>query len=306
LAMTKRVWPLCVAAALVASAMSPGCSRHVVKESEEPRLTAPTTFNSDVAFAVYAVKTSVGGGEKYELIGTTPSDKPLQIPVCLFWCVEPRHPVDMGKVRKEIVARKIPGLRLWKASDDDLAHLISLTGLQALDIANCEPVTDAGLAHLKDLTGLQSLNVSACFRVTDAGLAHLMGLTRLQSLDLAFCKGLTDAGMEHLKDLSRLQALHLTATKLTDAALAHLEHLKRLQRLALEGTKVTDAGLVHLKGMTRLQCLRLMDCAGVTNAGMPNLESLTALQSLDLRDTGVTDAGVAELRKALPNAKIRK
>jgi hypothetical protein len=186
--MTRRVWSLSVAAALLAGAMSPSWSQ----DGDEPKQTAPASFSSDVAFDVYAVKAT---GEEAQLVGTTPSDKPLQIPPCLLWYVEPRDPVDMQKVRQEVEARKIPGLRLREASDDDLAHLKGLTGLQTLYLGGTK-VTDAGLVHLKGLTGLQTLDLWGT-GVTDAGLAHLKGLTRLQSLNLEGTE-VKDAGMEHL------------------------------------------------------------------------------------------------------------
>ena len=58
-------------------------------------------------------------------------------------------------------------------TDAGLAHLKSLTTLQALNLFSCPQVTDAGLAHLKRLTALQVLNLEHCYQVTHAGLAYL-------------------------------------------------------------------------------------------------------------------------------------
>jgi len=167
-------------------------------------------FNSTVAFRVFALKTT--GGDS-QLVGETPSAKPLAIPPCLHWWVAPLPPVEMAKVREEVATRRIPGLgfrvRLWGTSraigDDDLAHLKGLTALQTLDLSGCERVTDAGVAHLKGLTALQTLELNFT-EVTDAGLAHLKGLTALQSLGLTGCDKVTDAGVADLKKvLPRLE-----------------------------------------------------------------------------------------------------
>jgi len=153
---------------------------------------------------VFALETI---GWDSQLVGETPSAKPLAIPACLHWWVAPLPPVEMAKVREEVATRRIPGLgfrvRLWGTSraigDDDLAHLKDLTALQTLDLSGCERVTDAGLAHLKGLTALQSLNLMGCDEVTDAGLAHLKALTALQRLGLTGCDKVTDAGVADLK-----------------------------------------------------------------------------------------------------------
>ena len=69
-------------------------------------------------------------------------------------------------------------------------------------------------------------------------------------------------------------------SQVVDAGLAHLETLTGLIWLQLSGTQVTDAGLVHL-------------------------HELKSLRELDVGDTEVTDTGLAELKRALPDLKIR-
>jgi hypothetical protein len=82
----------------------------------------PKGFSSAVAFDLYAVV-----GEWTYLVGTTPSKRPLTIPPCQWWYVEPRYPADMEKVRQEVEAQRIPKLRLTYATDADLEHLKGLT-----------------------------------------------------------------------------------------------------------------------------------------------------------------------------------
>ena len=131
-------------------------------EEEAP----PKTFNSEVAFDVYAVT-----GGVWEFVGQTPSKEPLTISPCDYWLVEPRSPVDMKRVRKEVAAQGIPVLLLGHATDADLEHLKGLSELQHLNLTGTK-VTDAGLEHLKGLTALRGLDLGLT-QVTDAGVAQL-------------------------------------------------------------------------------------------------------------------------------------
>ena len=45
-------------------------------------------------------------------------------------------------------------------------------------------VTDAGLAHLKNSTSLEALDLQDCNLVSNAGVAHLVGLNKLRDLKL--------------------------------------------------------------------------------------------------------------------------
>ncbi|HDZ20913.1 MAG TPA: hypothetical protein ENH78_06435, partial [Phycisphaerae bacterium] len=185
------------------------------------------TFNSQLPLDVYIVRTLDGDEER---VGATPSETPLEIPECQYWWVKPRGRADMDKLSQEVLSKRIPGLELSNATDDDLAHLKGLTGLRMLNLSETT-ITDVGLAHLKGLTGLQRLSLDDT-HITDTGLAHLKGMTGLR-------------------------ALNLWGTNITDAGLAHLKGLTGLQRLSLDDTHITDTGLAHLKGMTGLRALNL-------------------------------------------------
>ena len=134
--MGKGAWKYWAIASILAVALGTAASSKAEEKAQ------PKAFSSAVAFNVYAVI-----GQEHQLVGTTPSAQPLTIPPCQWWYVEPRRPVDMGKVRQEVEAQGIPGLKLSDATDADLEHLKGLTQLQCLDLP--PNVTDAGLEQLK-------------------------------------------------------------------------------------------------------------------------------------------------------------
>ena len=129
--------------------------------------TGNRTFNSQLSLKVYTG--TLDGGT--ELVGATPSETLLEIPECPYWWVEPRGPVDMAKLSREIHSKRVTGLALLVATDADLAHLKGLTGLQRLYLSETD-ITDAGLAHLKELTGLKRLYLNRT-SITDGGLREL-------------------------------------------------------------------------------------------------------------------------------------
>ena len=135
------------------------------------------TFNSKLPLTVWVVREAGGMPEQ---IGRTPSAKPIVIPRCASWFVEPASNSDMRALAEEIASKGLPGLRLAGATDGDLAHLKGLTGLRELNLYGTE-ITDAGLAHLKGLTRLRKLHLQELhvwgIKITDAGLAHLKGLS---------------------------------------------------------------------------------------------------------------------------------
>lgn len=200
---------------------------------------ATRPFNSKLYLEVWA-QTAV----EVKQVGQTPAAKPLEIPTCVVWWVEPIGDTRVDVVAREVQAQAIPGLKLRFAGDVDLVFLKNLKGLRSLDLMDTE-ITDAGLVHLKDLRGLQTLNLGGT-KVTDAGLVHLKGLTGLQSLTLYDTK-VTDQGLAHLKGMKDLRLLNLEVTKVTDEGLVHLKDLKALQSLRLDATQVTDQGMLMLR-----------------------------------------------------------
>lgn len=108
---------------------------------------------------------------------------------------------------------------------------------------------------------------------------------------------------DQIKDVGNLIELNAAGVEVTDADLAKLGKLTNLRRLNLANATVKDSSLAALKGLANLEYLNLVGTQ-VTDAGLKQLAGLKKLQSVYLFESKVTDAGVAELKKALPAARI--
>lgn len=180
---------LALALLCISSFLSCGKKPKDSTKAEEPNFAAKS-FNSKMAFRVFVQETS---WSEPKLIGSTPSDTPLEIPSCWIWEVELSGPVkDWDLIVREIKQNKIPGLHLSSfVTDSDLKNLVGLTGLRALWLNNTK-ITDVGLKYLKDLVELKLLDLGGT-QITDVGLEYIVGLTGLQKLDLSGTE-ITDAG----------------------------------------------------------------------------------------------------------------
>jgi hypothetical protein len=118
--MARRVRMMWMSAALLGAAIS--------ALGQNANVGSSASFSSTSAFQVFVVS---GPGEFPERIGWTPSARPVVIPECLYWLVVP-GPVDLVTVGREVQARRIPGLWLRHASEDELAQLSGLTELDTL------------------------------------------------------------------------------------------------------------------------------------------------------------------------------
>ena len=125
-------------------------------------------------------------------------------------------------------------------SSTALRAIAALPRLRALDVSDCENLTDDAAAELPRLSEtLTDLNLDGCRAVTDRGAASLGALTALRELNLGNCPEVTDAGVASLRALTGLERLSLRGCCLiTDAGMEQLLPLVRLQELVVEGCKM--------------------------------------------------------------------
>lgn len=184
--------------------------------------------------------------------------------------------------------------------DDELRHIVPLTGLRFLDLSNTR-ITGRGLARLEGLRNLQILDLTGS-AITDAGLAGLGHFSGLRVLRLSKT-AVSDAGLVSIRGLTALETLALYYTKVGDAGMATVGQLTALDSLDLGWTQVTDAGLSHVAGHPKLRWLRL-DSTAVSDEGLRKLRALAGLHTLSLNDTAVTAAAVTAFGQALPHCTV--
>ena len=163
-------------------------------------------------------------------------------------------------------------------------------------------ITDEELALVARLPYLRRLQACAV-NITDKGLAHLRDATELRELHLGSAVEVTDDGLEVLKRLTRLENLGLHAPRATDRTLTYIKRLPRLKALCIWGAPFTDAGLEELKGLSGLEFLDVAHTKA-TDGCLGVLKKFTKLHTLDVQGTSISAEGTADLKKALPKARV--
>jgi hypothetical protein len=166
-------------------------------------------------------------------------------------------------------------------ADDALRKLSTQTSVRTLQLGG-DQVTDDNLADVGRMTGLEELSISWGYHLTDRGFLHLSGLRRLRILELDHSK-MTDASLGAIGQLTNLEELRIAGAGFSDRGLAQLEGLTRLKYLSLgEGNhQISDAGLESLKGMKELEYIDLGGCH-VSDEGIAKLRELKNLKSVHI------------------------
>jgi len=202
-----------------------------------------------------------------------------------------------------------------QVTDDSLALLKGLKGLEELSLVRAEQLTDAGLAHIAELKSLKSLTIEAGenTKLTDAGLVNFSGLHRLQVLYLWPGSAITDAGLAHIAGLTELNELTIFNGTFTDTGIGYLSRLVKLKELHLpfSAYHFTEGGMARLQRLTNLVVLDLqgpgLPARGLAHlASLPNLRQLWLAQASPLfhHESGIRDA-VERLMRANPNLTVR-
>ena len=181
-------------------------------------------------------------------------------------------------------------------SDDSMETLSTFPALEQIRCGQTR-VSDQGLAYLKNLGTLRAIDLSDCNRVSNAGLESLSGLPKLTFLKV-WGPQVNDAGLEHVAKMKSLRVLGLNDTQVTDDGIAKLADLK-LTEVHLFRTGVGDSGVEVLANMPTLRTLNLRDTK-ISDEGVGYLTRLENLAKLDLSETnspGVTDASQEHFAK---------
>ncbi|MCX5769051.1 MAG: SUMF1/EgtB/PvdO family nonheme iron enzyme [Candidatus Hydrogenedentes bacterium] len=163
----------------------------------------------------------------------------------------------------------LPRLEALDLADCDkltnLLPLAHLTCLKSLTLEGCRKVDD--LTPLRHLTGLRQLKLAECSNITD--LRPLTNLTGLEFLDLSFCKGIKDVSPLH--NLSHLRTLKLRCCPALEN-LSPLENLRDLEELDIAYCESisnfgTLTGLSQVRILIAPGCDATRECGGSIGSG---------------------------------------
>ncbi|MFN0056373.1 MAG: leucine-rich repeat domain-containing protein [Planctomycetales bacterium] len=195
--------------------------------------------------------------------------------------------------------RKLPYCRI---SASDLAHLANLNALRAVTFSHVE-LTDDALSALHDMANLTELTLTDV-RIGTAGLVKIGGLSQLQALHLLDLP-IPSGGLSGVIRLSNLKMLSIGSSSVADDEMAHLSGLRTLVSLNFNCGAISDAALSHLEELSNLRELAISGNQ-VTDFGLAYLRQMPELDWLSLSSSRVTPQGIANLKRHLPNLRIRQ
>lgn len=138
-----------------------------------------------------------------------------------------------------------------------LAIARGCVGLEMINIAYCNRITDGSFISLSKCSKLNALESRSCPLVTSFGLAAVaVGCKQLTKLDIKNCRNIDDAGMIPLAHFSlNLKQINLSYTSVTDVGLLSLASISSLQNITI----------LHLKGLSPGGLgAALLACGGLT------------------------------------------
>lgn len=234
----------------------------------------------------------------------------------------------------------IPGLVVLdldhstRVTEEHIPLLAGLRALRELNLVGCRQLGDKTAASLAGHPTLARLRLDAG-KLTNAAWASLGSMTRLEQLEiyggaraadsafdgqgieaLGACKELRNLNLcgttfsatayEQLGTLTQLTSLELNlCSSLDDVALKSIGKLTSLRKLCVTSCQnLTDAGIAHLAGLTELEHFEAGGASKITGASVSTLVKWKKVKELWLGGTGLSAANKADLRKALPGARV--
>ncbi|KAJ8533789.1 hypothetical protein K7X08_007113 [Anisodus acutangulus] len=141
-----------------------------------------------------------------------------------------------------------------------LAIACGCTGLEMINIAYCNRITDGSFISLSKCSKLSTLESRGCPLVTSLALAAVaVGCKQLMTLDIKKCQNIDDAGMIPLAHFSpNLKQINLSYTSVTDVGLLSLASIIGLQNMTILHLKDLSPGglgaaLLACGGLTKVK-----------------------------------------------------
>lgn len=157
-----------------------------------------------------------------------------------------------------------------------LAVARGCVGLEMINIAYCNRITDGSFVSLSKCSKLNTLESRSCPFVTSFGLAAVaVGCKQLTKLDIKNCRNIDDAGMIPLAhfslNLKQVTTVSLSLNVMFDGVkhwhLIIAGHPSHTQ-INLSYTSVTDVGLLSLASISSLQNITILHLKGLSPGGL--------------------------------------
>ncbi|KAF8397176.1 hypothetical protein HHK36_016083 [Tetracentron sinense] len=167
----------------------------------------------------------------------------LKLGICL-------NITDEGLIHVGMCCPKLIELDLYRSvgiTDSGIAAIAcGCHGLEMINIAYCEKITDSSLRSLSKCSKLNTLESRGCPRISSVGLVAIaVGCKQLSKLDIKKCYNINDAGMLPLAHFSQnLRQINLSYCSITDVGLLALASISCLQSMTiLHSRDLTPNGL---------------------------------------------------------------
>ncbi|KAK6164791.1 hypothetical protein DH2020_001655 [Rehmannia glutinosa] len=167
----------------------------------------------------------------------------LKLGICL-------NITDEGLIHIGKCCLKLKEIDLYRSAGITDSSILAIAcgcpGLEMINIAYCEFISDRSLKSLSKCSKLNTLESRGCPLITSSGLAAIaVGCKQLFKLDIKKCRNVDDAGM---------------------IPLAHFS--QNLKQINLSYSSVTDVGLLSLASISCLQSITILHLEGLTPSGL--------------------------------------
>lgn len=178
----------------------------------------------------------------------------LKLGICL-------NITDQGLMHIGMCCSNLKELDLYRSAGISDLGILAISrgciGLEMINIAYCNRITDSSFISISKCSKLNTLESRGCPLVTSLGLAAVaVGCKQLTTLDIKNCHNIDDAGMIPLAHfLTNLKQINLSYTSVTDVGLLSLASISGLQNMTI----------LHLKGLSPGGLgAALLACGGLT------------------------------------------
>jgi hypothetical protein len=217
------------------------------------------------------------------IVGRTPSEKNLKVPVHRSWWILPDYGCSEQDLVQVLHHYSHSGLAVPPHfTDDNMTFLKKLNNIERLDFGGCSKISHKSLRHLSELKNLRWLSLWFCPSIKPQAFTAISKAPLLETLDLSFCRNLVNRGLKPVTKLKNLVALKLgNLPELAQKDLSPLTQLKKLSVLDLRAcTELSAEDLTVLRACPSLTILNLSSCTALSPSAVDVLSEMPTLREV--------------------------